>query len=324
MIAPEHESRFDLFGSRVRLLIGSPLRSDLPTPEVAAIQVEAFLRAAHRQLTRFEPTSELSALNRDPRERVEVSTLLALAVRAGTFAAEESGGLVDPTLLGELESAGYDRSRVGVAPASLIDAIATAPPRRPASPRADSAWRRIDVDIEGGLVKRPPGTRLDTGGTGKGLAADLASARLAGYEMHVVDAGGDLRIGGERPEPRVVEIADPFSGRPAFTFELSRGAVATSGLDTRIWSGAGGFAHHLLDPSTGKPAWTGVVQATAVAETALRAETLAKAALLSGPDRGLALLSARGGFLVLDEGEIRAAGPLAEHGHSPVVESATA
>ena len=125
--------------------------------------------------------------------------------------------------------------------------------------------------------------RLDFGGIGKGLAADLASARLAGYAMHVLDAGGDLRLSGERPLSRLVRIAHPLSDEVAHEFELAGGGVATSGIATRIWRAGPGHAHHLLDPSTGTPAWTGLIQATALAPTALEAETLAKMAYLSGP-----------------------------------------
>ena len=77
---------------------------------------------------------------------------------------------------------------------------------------------------------------------------------------------------------------------------LATGAVATSGLNVRLWRRADGTpAHHLLDPATGDPAWTGVVGATALAPTALEAETLAKAALLSGPPRDAAGWSATAG-----------------------------
>ena len=54
------------------------------------------------------------------------------------------------------------------------------------------------------------------------------------------------------------------------------GSAARSWLDAR-----GRPAHHLLDPATGRPAFTGVVQATALAPTALEAEWRAKAAVLS-------------------------------------------
>jgi thiamine biosynthesis lipoprotein len=160
------------------------------------------------------------------------------------------------------------------------------------------------------LVTRPPGIRLDLGGIGKGLAADLCAGRLEFYDSFVVDAGGDVQIGGQRPRERVVEIGSPFTTAPVFSFSLRRGAVATSGISTRIWRRGNSYAHHLLDPSTGQPAWTGVVQATALADTALEAEVLAKTALLAGPEQGSRVIEDGGGVLVLDSGELVIAGPL--------------
>ena len=86
--------------------------------------------------------------------------------------------------------------------------------------------------------------------------------------------------------------------------------MATSGLRTRLWRTADGYAHHLIDPASGQPAWTGVVQATALADTTLEAETLAKTALLLGPERGRQLLARHGGALILDRGELVLTGDL--------------
>ena len=44
-----------------------------------------------------------------------------------------------------------------------------------------------------------------------------------------------------------------------------------------------GPAHHLVDPSTGRPATGGTVAVTVVADRAWRAEALAKAMFLDGP-----------------------------------------
>jgi thiamine biosynthesis lipoprotein len=85
------------------------------------------------------------------------------------------------------------------------------------------------------VVARPPGVRIDPGGTGKGLAADLAADRLAGYSTFCVDAGGDLRLGGERPMERLVRIDHPLRDESALEFNLLSGAVATSGIKTRLW-----------------------------------------------------------------------------------------
>ena len=51
---------------------------------------------------------------------------------------------------------------------------------------------------------------------------------------------------------------------------------------------------------------------TALAPTALEAETLAKAALLRGPRAGAALLAEHGGILVHDDGDVELAGPVAD------------
>jgi thiamine biosynthesis lipoprotein len=58
------------------------------------------------------------------------------------------------------------------------------------------------------------------------------------------------------------------------------------------------------------------VTVTALAPTALEAETLAKAALLSGPRTGGELLVEHGGVLVHDDGDVELVGPLAPAGRS--------
>ena len=196
----------------------------------------------------------------------------------------------------------------------LADALADARPRRPASPRPEQRWRGFQVDDEAGEILRPPGLRFDTGGTGKGLAADMLAAGLRGYSRFIVDCGGDIRIGGADAlvHPYEVFVEHPISGDRAHVLRLGSGGVATSGINVRIWRDERGrFAHHLLDPATGEPAWTGLVGATALGDSALEAETLSKAALLSGPARGREILGERGGLLIHDSGRVELVGPLA-------------
>ena len=308
----EHDVIFDAMGSHVRLLIGEPGPGMAPAP-AAAERARKFVTEFDAALSRFKPDSELCSLNEDPRERVPASELLRDAVKAGLAAAERSGGLVDPTLVGEIESAGYVTSRAGVPGAPLGAALAEAPPRRPARPNPEASWRQFEADDATGTVNRPPGVRFDTGGAGKGLAADLIAARLRGYSRFIVDCGGDIRIGGADAlvQPYEVFVEHPLTGERAYVLRLGSGAVATSGLNVRVWRGADGrYAHHLIDPSTGEPAWTGLIGATALGDTAVEAETLAKAALLSGPEGGRQILGERGGLLVHDSGRVETVGPL--------------
>jgi thiamine biosynthesis lipoprotein len=256
------------------------------------------------RLTRFDPASELCALNADPRPVVPASRVLRTAVRAALAGARLTGGLADPTLLGALEGAGYARSRAGHAPADLRTALAAAPARRPARAAPDLRLRAVRIDDRAGTVARPPGLRFDLGGSAKGLIADHLAARLAPSGPCVADCGGDLRVHGRRD----VHVLDPFTGAAATVLSVRDCAVATSGLRSRLWWSGEEPMHHLLDPATAAPAWTGVVSATALAPTAVEAEALAKGALLAGPAGARALLRRHGGVVITDDGAVIRAG----------------
>ena len=206
-------------------------------------------------LSRFRPESELCALNADPRAVVPASPLLRDAVAAGVEAAGRTGGLVDPTLVDEIEDAGYvglprgHRRRRRCA--RRCCSRPAAPAGRPESRRG--SWAPIAVDEESGVIRRPPGVRFDSGGIGKGLAADLLAERLCrpsalrrstAAAISASAAAEPRRLRGPRRAP-----ADRRARPRASTIE--RGAVATSGLNVRVWRRDDGrYAHHLLDPST--------------------------------------------------------------------------
>jgi thiamine biosynthesis lipoprotein len=227
-------------------------------------------------------------------------------IEAAVSAARATGGLVDATLLHELEAAGYDRD-LGQTPTSveLARALALAPPRGPAGPSGEARWLGVDADRRAGTVSRRPGLKLDVGGIAKGVFADELAATLGRHGAFVVDCCGDIRLGGTAGVTRAVEVESPFDAGSLHTFELATGAVATSGIGRRAWLDAAGRpAHHLLDPATGRPAFTGLVQVTALAPTAIEAEMRSKAALLSGPDRAGAWLP-HGGLVVYDDASHR-------------------
>jgi FAD:protein FMN transferase len=284
--------RFDCFGSCCTVVVAGE------GAQRAAADAEAALRTWHRRFTRFSPASELSQLNADPRGTVPVTPMMARFVQAAVDAARETDGLVDATMIGALEAAGYRRDLRGSLPLSI--ALGLAPARRPAARAQRSRWTDVHVDALANTVTRPPGLRLDSGGVAKGLFADVLAERLGGFDAFAVDCSGDLRIGGAGE--RHVDVADPFGGSPIHAYELARGGVATSGIGRRSWLDDNARpAHHLLDPSTGRPAYTGVVQATALAPSALAAELRAKCAVLSGPDGARAWLP-DGGVIVFDDG----------------------
>jgi thiamine biosynthesis lipoprotein len=299
---------FECFGGRCAVRIADP---DGAAPTEAVHKARAALLAAHRSLSRFDPDSELSRLNRDPRREVPASPLLRKLVGAALTAGLRSGGLVDATLVDEIEAVGYAESREF--PRDSRTPAPDEPHAAGPSPRSD--WRAFAVDERAGTVIRPPGLRLDPGGIAKGLMADLIGETLAGFESFAVDCCGDLRVGGRLRRRRSIMVDDPAGGAPLHTLRIVDGGIATSGITRRAWTdGEGRPAHQIIDPASGRPAFTGIVQATAVAPTGLLAETLAKSALLVGPERAEARLPF-GGVIVEAEGAVRVVEPSA----SPVV-----
>jgi thiamine biosynthesis lipoprotein len=303
-LGDEVTAEFDCFGSTCRVLVrGGAAEAEAAAAERAVAGARDALLSAHARFTRFDPGSELSRLNADPRERVPVSAELAELLAAIWTAGWYSGGLVDGTLAGPLEEAGYVADLGASLP--LVEALTLAPPRRPARPDPRRDWARVEASQTARWVRRPPGVRVDGGGLVKGLLADRLAADLAGFAGFGIDCAGDLRVGGAAGLERTVHVESPFDGSHLHALEVRDAGIATSGIGRRSWLDAGGRpAHHLLDPCTGRPAFTGIVQVTALAPTAFEAELRAKTALLGGPATAAARLR-DGGVIVFDDGSHR-------------------
>jgi thiamine biosynthesis lipoprotein len=264
----EHARTVEVFGGRVAL------RGTGREAPLALAVAEALLRRMHAALTRFDPRSELCLLNADPRATVPASALVRRLAAAVPYAGALSGGLVDAT----------------VEPALTPQRTIADSDPRPATPDPQRNWEQVSVDAE--AVSRPPGVALDSGGLGKGLAADLVADRLRALPSFAIECLGDVRAGGAA---RPLRVASPWDDGVLAELTLTDGAAATSGVTRRGW--------HLIDPGTGRPARTGIIQATALAPTALEAEVRAKAALLAGPATAHTHLP-HGGLLVLADGDV--------------------
>lgn len=284
------ETGFAAMGSQVHILA-----VDAPTD--ALPKARAAVGALERRWSRFRPDSEISRINAADGQPVTVSTttatLIALAVRG--WATTE--GAYDPTVLDAVIGAGYDRSFELIA-ASDTDPTAAA---RPAPGCAG-----IAVDVDTGVVRIPAGVRIDPGGIGKGLAADLVATTLVadGATGGLVNIGGDLRVAGTAP-PGGWRIDVDLPALADTRFVLRSGGVATSSTHRRRWVRDGHTQHHLIDPRTGAPATSPFVAATVVAGTAWHAEVLAKAVVLAGSvtAAGRVLTAADAGLLVDTDGQ---------------------
>jgi thiamine biosynthesis lipoprotein len=256
---------------------------------------EARLRidSLERRWSRFRPQSEVNALTRYAGSFVPVSPETALLVARAVEAWRITAGAFDPTVLGDLIRAGYDRT---------FEELGTS--------RSDSnlVIGCTDIEIDGWNVRLPAGTGFDAGGIGKGLAADLVAVEImaAGADGVCINIGGDLRVRGTSPVGTwTIAVEHPFFDQPIAHIGLDHGAVASSTTLKRRWTSDGAARHHLIDPRTGAPSTTDVTFATVVAGEAWMAEVLAKATMLRGSTHPFDLLDQHAVALVVDQhGEV--------------------
>lgn len=228
-----------------------------------ASEARKLFAANERRFSRFLEDSELSRLNADLDDTVEVSPEMARILGAASEMRTRTDGLVDIGIGEAVVAWGYDRTFPEVADRS----------------DEPDALPRTTWSIQGSVVRRPHGVRLDLGGIAKGWTCDDA---VTGGLATVASAGGDLR------SSDVTLVADiEHDGEVVAELEVGVGALATSSTRRRRWRVAGNAAHHIIDPRTMAPSVSPIVSASAVTGTAVEAEAAAKAILLLGVD-GLA------------------------------------
>jgi thiamine biosynthesis lipoprotein len=240
--------------------------------------VVAEFDAVDLALSRFRDDSELTAINRlaGTGRVVTVSWRLRVALAAIHRAGRITEGRFDASVLDVLEAIGERGAALAGQPSSNV--------RRIAAP-GETRVSRVTV----------PGRPVDLGGIGKGLALRWSAASAApllpvGAGL-LIEAGGDVVAAGQGPaEGWMIGIDDPIAadsdGGPVAVLALQHGAVSTSSIGTRRWTGPDGRAvHHLVDPSTREPARTGLLAVTVAAPDPAWAEVWTKALFLAGAER---------------------------------------
>lgn len=265
------EVRGRAMGSDLHVIVWAPASAER-LAELAAYRVELLEQC----WSRFRPESELNLLHaRAGHGAIPVSEDLHRLVSALVRACSWSEGDVDATVLGGMVAMGYDAD---------FEVIRSTP--------MPMSWERMPgqgmggVRVGDGAVALPRGVGLDPGAIGKGLAGDIVTAEIAASGAHavLVSIGGDVVTHGTPPDTGEWRISlrddrtDSRAEIDVVTLSGEARAVATSSTLRRRWSGR----HHVLDPRSGSPVASDVVQATVVADCGWRAEAGATVALVRG------------------------------------------
>jgi thiamine biosynthesis lipoprotein len=283
------------------------------TNQVTVVEPDALgtaMAIAERQIaalddacSRFRGDSELALLNRE--RGAVVSSLLLEAIEAGLAAAEETDGLVDPTVGNAMRALGYDHD---------FDVIVRQGARPLFELRQAAGWRSVVIDRAAATVHLRRGAELDLGATAKSWAADrLARAALdATGSAVLVSLGGDVAVAGQPPEggwPILVTDDSRAQAATGQTVSIREGGLATSSTTVRRWRAGQIEMHHIVNPRNGTPAEACWRTVSVAAQSCLEANTAATAAIVLG-SRALAWLEERSicARLVRTDGNVQTTG----------------
>lgn len=162
----------------------------------------------------------------------------------------------------------------------------------------DSGYEK--VSLAGNNISMDEGCSLDLGAAGKGIGCDAVLEYLETQKdvtAALINLGGSsVMTYGNKPDGSSwnVAVTDPRAEND----DEYLGVVAINGTEFLSTSGDyekyfiedGVRYHHIMDPSTGYPAKSGVAGVTVVCDTGLEADALSTACFVLGVEKGSELL----------------------------------
>ena len=251
-------------------------------------QAEALLARVNRQMSTYDPDSELSRFNRNPStDWIAVSPELLYVVAEGLRVGELTGGAFDITVgpLVNLWGFGPDARRDQV---PSEDAIAAA--------RQRVGYWQLHARAEPPALKKDRADLyVDLSALAKGYGVDRLAELVEANGIHdyLVSIGGDLRAKGlnGKGQPWTVAIERPVPGQRAVErlIRISDHAVSTAGDYRNFFEQDGQRYSHIINPRTGRPVPRTVVSVTVIGKLDLHADAADTALMAAGADQGFQL-----------------------------------
>lgn len=239
-------------------------------------------------LSTYQPDTELMRFNRAPvGQWVTVSPRLLRAVQTAVEVSALTEGAYDITVGPLVNLWGFGPQAV---PERIPDAAQIA------ATRARVGWQHIGIDAPKSALMRKAAIQLDLSSVGEGVAVDALAEYLQsrGVTDYMVSVAGCTRVSGHKPDGArwVIAIEEPDgSGRPRQILALTQQAISSSGSYRNYHEIEGKRYSHTIDPATGAPITHRGVSVSVITADGnnTRADALATAFNVLGPDRGMAL-----------------------------------
>ena len=239
-------------------------------------------------LSMFNPNSVISKINRN--DSVVVDSLFAVMYREAEYVSRVSGGAFDITVAPLVNLWGFGLKHGNAADVSqtMIDSV-----------KAYVGYQKVTL-VDHSLLKDDPRMTLDASAIAKGYGTDVVAdvLREAGCENYLVEIGGEVVLKGvnDKGKPWRVGISRPKTDADGMDeglqhiIQSSDLCLATSGNYLQYYYHEGQRRSHTIDPRTGYPVQHGLLSATVVASSCMRADALATACMVLGEADALKMI----------------------------------
>lgn len=150
-------------------------------------------------------------------------------------------------------------------------------------------YTQIQYDAATGVVTLPEGMEIDLGSVAKGYAGQLAAQMLRehGVQSALLNLGGNVQTVGTKPDgsPWQIGIKDPQGEDAMMVLSVEDQAVVTSGGYERYFEQDGQTYWHIMDPSTGHPADSGLLSVTIVGKQGIICDGLSTSLFVMGLEK---------------------------------------
>lgn len=253
------------FGSTCHVVL--PHSADMTTAKAV---IRSAIRLVDATMSPFRSESEISLFNdSESADWIPASSETIMVVSEALSIARRMNGAFDPTVGGIVGRYGFG----------------------PIRKHTNESYLGISVNSTA-LRKSSRDLTLDLCGIAKGYAVDLIAAELSchGFVDFFIEAGGEVRSKGLHPSGRAwrAGVERPTPGDLSLHCVIGVGgmALATSGDIINSYVLGGHRYGHIINPSQGRPADTGLASVSVLARSAMEADAMATGLFALGAEVG--------------------------------------
>ena len=245
-----------------------------------------------------DESSEIYTANHNSGAEIPLSMDTAVLLERALELCGSTSGALDVTILPILQAWGFTTGAYQI----------------PTDLELAELLKQVDyrsVSLTGNTLTLPQNMQLDLGAVAKGYTGDqlMELFKQNGVTSAIVELGGNVQALGVKPDgsPWRVGIQSPEGTGYAGILEIEDKAVVTSGGYQRYFEQDGSMYWHILNPTGGKPARSGLASVTIVADEGLLCDALSTALFVMGAEKAAAYWRENGGFdfiLIGEDGKI--------------------